>query len=73
MRYMDSTDRQILQRLVQIAGSPLLVEQALRELNRRGEIPSMEDVLRYILDRREAWHAERAAALQNSGREFAPL
>lgn len=45
MRYMTEQQRDILGRLVQIAGSSLLVEQALRDLNRGTEPPTLEDLL----------------------------
>lgn len=71
MRYMDRTDRKVLQRLVRIAGSPLLVEQALRDLNQSGAVPTLEDVVKYILAEREQWHAQRDAAMRGSPREAA--
>ncbi len=62
MRYLTREDAALLKRLVQLAGSPLLVEQALQELSREGtQPPTREAVVEYILKHRDEWHRARCA------------
>lgn len=58
---MTEQQKKVLERLIQLAGSPLLVDEAFVELSKRAAAPSLEDVVQYILDNRAAWHAKRGA------------
>lgn len=52
----------VLDRLIQLAGSASLVEQALRDLSaERGAPPTLEDIVRRILESR----AERSRGIES--------
>lgn len=61
MTFMTEQQKKVLDRLIQLAGSPLLVDEAFAELSKRTAAPSLEDVVQYILDNRTAWHARRGS------------
>lgn len=53
----------VLDRLIQLAGSAALVEKALRDLSaERGTPPTLEDIVRRILENRAASHRSVADA-----------
>ncbi|MGQ0562140.1 MAG: hypothetical protein ACT443_09730 [Gemmatimonadota bacterium] len=62
MTFMTDQQRRILERLIQIAGSPLLVDEAFAELSRTKESFTLEDVVAYILENRDAFHASMESA-----------
>jgi hypothetical protein len=59
MRFLDRKQRKLMARLVEIAGSPLLVEEAFAKAKHKGDEPTIDDVVAYILDHRSEWHARR--------------
>jgi hypothetical protein len=56
LTFMTDQQRQILARLIEIAGSPLLVDEAFSELSATTESFTLEDVVAYILARRDEFH-----------------
>lgn len=56
MRVMSDRQRYILRRLIAIAGHPMLVAEALRELNGNGDAPTVADVVNWLIEHREEWH-----------------
>lgn len=60
MRFMDPMEKVVLTNLVRMAGDPLLVEHALRALSVQNDAPSIEDVMRFIVEHRDDRHASRA-------------
>lgn len=63
MTFMTPENRRALSSLTRIAGHPLFVERAFAELTRQhGRRPTLEEVLRYILDHRADWRREMKQA-----------
>lgn len=57
LTFMTDKQRQILARLIEIAGSPLLVDEAFSELSASAESFTLEQVIEYILAHRDEFHA----------------
>ena len=58
MTVMSAKQEEVLKKLLALAGSPALVEEALRETAKSGRAPKLEEVVEYIAKKVEAQKAE---------------
>lgn len=62
MRAMTDEQEHVLTRLIRIAGSPLLVQEAHMKVNGSSAGATLGGVLDYILENRAGWHARTRSA-----------